>query len=429
MDDEDHDDDDDEDQPDDYKKQGTGHAIKAILGYNVSEILREQFTSDTDMDKLNTFIMDLDKKVHIDASDPRYSHIYRGIDIIMNRLVSELTKADSCFAEAKLRHTVSIYSNVKVGLPHETDYLLEVPDNRKMDIGDAFENATLFDMVLAITEQKKYDLTDGLTHWVIHGVEHNRNIGGICLTMQCPSDEGCSDSEEVGVTVDLVPAYIVKSKYEKLNGRASVFLPYNLQEYADKGELYRLLDREECDTGLIENQIMKQLTENKKRVFRVLKFLNQNVHVGELNGESYNNYLDGTTRLRLYGYKPSYPSYLLRVVFFHLLLGVHGTKAEEELTDGRLLKCFINLLHYFAKKDRDYIKHPFILKRRIYMNLPRLNWLPMHVLEDIDRMLQKEISGVSLQNSKVGEIRHLKFNENKDGTEFSLVNAPGGFSW
>ena len=57
----------------------------------------------------------------------------------MKRVVSELVKADSYFSEAKLRPTGSIHSGVKVRLPHEADYLLELPEDKTLDTGTFIE--------------------------------------------------------------------------------------------------------------------------------------------------------------------------------------------------------------------------------------------------------------------------------------------------
>ena len=65
-----------------------------FVKYNVSRFLRKNATSDTHMDYINLFIKKLDMQVHVDASDPRYSHIYHGVDIIMKRLTDALAKVD-----------------------------------------------------------------------------------------------------------------------------------------------------------------------------------------------------------------------------------------------------------------------------------------------------------------------------------------------
>ena len=174
--------------------------------------------------------------------------------------------------------------------------------------------------------------------------------------MECRSVESHSDSKPVGVTVDLVPGYLLTSTNATLRDEASAFLPFSLQQYAERGDLYRLIpdDCDPCDMGLIENQLMRELPERKKRVFRVLKFLNQNVHRDEISEFPIVG-LDEPTCLRLYGYKPLFPSYLLRLVFLNLLQHIHGTDTEDKLTDGRLLLCLIDMLQTYY-----YLVHPFI---------------------------------------------------------------------
>ena len=162
----------------------------------------------------------------------------------------------------------------------------------------------------------------------------------------------------------LIPAYVLKSASESLNNKTAAFLPHSLPEYAAKGDLYRLTTNDECDTGLLENQIMKELPESKKRVFRVLKFLNQNILFGNItDGKCDNINLDKEMLLHLYGYKPLTSSYHLRVFFLHLLLHVHGTPAEQELSDGRFFMCLIDMLKDSNNVNMD---HHLIQGRRLY---------------------------------------------------------------
>ena len=97
-------------------KQRNSNSIK----YNVSEFLRRHKSTcaDNRITNVNAFVRHFDEKVHVSATDPRYSHIYKGIDTIVHRLVEELGKLDPFFKFTKLRQTGSILSNVKVGLPN-----------------------------------------------------------------------------------------------------------------------------------------------------------------------------------------------------------------------------------------------------------------------------------------------------------------------
>ena len=105
------------------------------FSYNVSRFLRQcKMLESTKgwLTKVNEVIPLIDAKVHCDPSDPKYSHIYQSIDTIVHRLVAILSKQDKYFTHAKLRQTGSISSNTKVGLPHEADYVLEIPDDKTL---------------------------------------------------------------------------------------------------------------------------------------------------------------------------------------------------------------------------------------------------------------------------------------------------------
>ena len=99
--------------------------------YNVSQFLRE-YRSNVVMKWDDRLVEQLDTKYHVDASNPRYRHIYNGLDTIASRLRYFLSREDPVFKHAKLRKTGSIASNTKVGIPgipHESDYMLVLPDS------------------------------------------------------------------------------------------------------------------------------------------------------------------------------------------------------------------------------------------------------------------------------------------------------------
>ena len=182
--------------------------------------------------KVDTFTKRLDAKVHIDKNDPKYSHIYQEMDTIVKRVAAELTKLDPFFAEVKLRQTGSIISGVNVGLPHESDYMMELPEGKKLIAGKDFNRHTLFPLVHSIVKHQAVALVEGLDgQWEIHGVEKYERIGGVCLVMQNNGIANDHISEAVGVTVDLVPVYVMKTTHQVLNENAEAFLPYTLKEY------------------------------------------------------------------------------------------------------------------------------------------------------------------------------------------------------
>ena len=147
----------------------------------------------------------------------------------------------------------------------------------------------------------------------------------------------------------MIPVYLVTETKEKLNEKARAFLHslhslHSLHEYAQRGELYQLITKGKCDTGLIENAVIEKLPDDKKQIFRVVKFLFQNKI--SIPTSSLNDFetMDEKRRLKLFGYQPAISSYLLRLFFLHLLIHVHGTEAKEHLKGGVLAACLLDML-------------------------------------------------------------------------------------
>ena len=78
--------------------------------------------------RLDTFITTLDKKVTIDLRQEKYKIIYDELHIIVNDVIRRVRESDPRLADIKIRRTGSIKSGLKVGLPHETDYVIELPE-------------------------------------------------------------------------------------------------------------------------------------------------------------------------------------------------------------------------------------------------------------------------------------------------------------
>ena len=131
-------------------------------------------------------------------------------------------------------------------------------------------------------------------------------------------------------------------------------------------------DDDICDTGSIENDVMKQLPEDTKRAYRVTKYLITNLLILPPQPLSNVKHLREETQLRLYGRKPLVSSYTLRVLFLNLLINVHGTKTEQRLKGGLLVLCLLDIIHnYFHLGSDTFVDlcHPFILKRNVDTNI------------------------------------------------------------
>ena len=403
------------------------------LNYNVSDFLRLHRQP---LDNVDEFVDLLDANIHIDPNDQRYSHIYQGIDVIVKRVVSELSKSNPSFVNAKLRQTGSSTSGVKVGLPHESDYVLNTPTACLSD------RRSFFTQVKRVVTSKALELTVGLNgYWIIHGVEHHWRTGGVCLVMQSCVSPNNPFSDEVGVSVDIVPTTFAETQFESLNEKAETFLQKSLDEFDAQGLLYSVFAypgpgcKKRLDTGFIENDLMRELSSDTIKAYRVTKFLLQTMckssstpigTIGTLNEE----------RLRrLYGYKPLVSSYAIRILFIQLLIHVHGTEAEKRLKGGLLVICLLDMLKQCVAKcsyNIMFLNHPFLKQRHFILqgqNLDDLDdiihFLGKRNLADTvnefsllnnDEIYDSYISSIPERYLEQGELRAL-FKSNDDADD------------
>ena len=159
--------------------------------------------------------------------------------------------------------------------------------------------------------------------------------------------------------MDLVQVYAVEAT-QLLNEKAEVFLYDALDEYAIQEGLYKSLkyDDDICDTGFIENGIVKQLSAELKQAYRVTKCiisqLSYHITINGLKALSKGN------KVKLYGRKPWISSYQLRVLFLHLLINVHGTKVEQRLKGGLFVLRLLDMLEKCREQARHIDDHIYI---------------------------------------------------------------------
>ena len=193
--------------------------------------------------------------------------------------------------------------------------------------------------------------------------------------MHCYNDKGIQNHRTVGVTVDAVPVLRVKpyqikklaihshhgycahnrSKhgYDVLTPNAATFLPLSWVRYVDRGDVYQLVRLQKLDTGIIENNILKDLPTGVKQGFRIAKYLLQYC------------FKKWTTTRPLpkasFEYQPLVKSYLLRMCFLHLLIQTRCMENKEVLTGGVLALCLQVMLGRFLDKYcGQYVKHPIL---------------------------------------------------------------------
>ena len=247
--------------------------------FNISQFIKEYRDQPDDVIKrIDAFACDLDTKIHIDANDTRYKDIYDKAELVVKRLCEKLREKKINYENVYLRRTGSIKSGMKVALPHECAFLLFLEPELVMN-GSSDSNLFILQLhqdASAIVNTSFYELTSGFfTKLKIHGVTKHR--AGICLVMEYTYLEEC-EQYSVGVTVDIVPVCQAtpngqtKCDFTQL---AKQYLPRTIIEYIENRLIYRLVDRDQIDTGEIENNIIKDLPDDIKRGFRLAKYLTQ----------------------------------------------------------------------------------------------------------------------------------------------------------
>ena len=290
------------------------------VSYNVSEFLRKH-TDPEWIVKVDSFTKLLDQKVHIDPTLPKYAHIYNGIDTIISRIVKCLIRINPDIFEGSILHrTGSASSGVKVGLPHEADYMIELrhdnqPDYLRLTV------KTFNEIIEIILNTKKKAIMAGLKHWNIVGSYRHRVVG-LCLIMRCPSVSNQCDSEKVGVTVDIVPVYPAGTDGMEFTPTAATLLSRDLESCVQSDMVFQLIGVDKIDTGMIENEFLKDMSVEQKRAFRVVKYLFQTFiiryTVFDFNDKTLVDVIH-----KMFGYRPIVRSYWLRVFLLLLLQHTH----------------------------------------------------------------------------------------------------------
>ena len=406
--------------------------------YNISNFLRKCLEKPNDwISKANSFTKALDRKVHVSASDLKYKQIYQETNIIIERFC-DILKNDARFKAASLRRTGSIRADVKVGLPHETDYLLQLKHldvfkdepieklDSSNDVSSLEEAAQsqLIRRIMLLTKEESHramnikyrlrkdsgfaeehtkdvewyeqyikdshfhrivynilssntgqldKLLDGFNHWEILDIKELQKTRGLCFTMTCKTGEAKGDV--VGVTVDLIPVCVLTSCdviVGEFTEQALSMVPFDLDEYIKRGDVYRLINRQDIDTGIIENDLLKQLPEGVKRGFRITKFL---VNTIFRDVTPVNKIEDAD----IFGYTARIRSYTIRRILFHIVMQCHKTDSFTELTDGVLAMLILDMYRDLRMSGR-FISDPIIcydggvIMRPIdFSNTPQIN--------------------------------------------------------
>ena len=181
-----------------YNDEGVGECY-----YNVDKFLR--FINSRGQKwhhRLNSFTTALEKKVSINKSDPKIEPIYDGINCIVKGIAISLKENLSHFyGELEVIPTGSQTSRVKVGLPHEADFLFNLQNTIDTT---AYERDSETDFTELLCKDIARVIDDGIIsnqyRLRIHGIHPHEFIPGVCIVMSY----GEGEESRVGVTMDIV---------------------------------------------------------------------------------------------------------------------------------------------------------------------------------------------------------------------------------
>ena len=207
--------------------------------------------------------------------------------------------------------------------------------------------------------------------------------------------------------MDLLPVVTVSAghhlaSYWGTRQEAKTYLGYGIDRAMEQGQLVHLVTVAEIDTGIIENQLVKDLSEEKKVAFRVAKYLPQHFL-------AYRTNLCDEEKARIYGYKSLVKSYALRICFLHLLFQTHGRPEADQLTEDVLVHCLLDMLAFCYGSAKGKIgavrlNHPLITNERKQFVLcgdSELNDPIMTILREIRQNYALEYPFDNLENYKL----------------------------
>ena len=328
------------------------------IHFNISDFLRRHLCKPKSwISELNQFTKRIDARIHMDPnSDEHVKHIWISLETFLENVLGELQKNSNItgwFKNAFLIPTGSMYSNVKVGYPHEADYLL-VLENPKH--GEKYKVEVLYKQIESFVRDETIlgQLMDTLPLEFI-GIKENSGKG-VCFYFR-------HNQTGQGVSVDFTPVHQVRNNDPstfgiQLTEKANRYLGCRFAKLVTKGKIYRLIEETECDTGLVENDIVLRLSQAQKRGFRVAKYIIQNcdhvvpsyINKWALRKKSLYviNTIGHEDFWSIFGVKPSVSSYVVRLCFLNLLMHIHRRREYKLVTDGLLTLCLVEMVRTIA---------------------------------------------------------------------------------
>ena len=335
-------------------------AVKDIsYEFDVSKWVCDTCDDETS-DQCKLMMQKLDDVITIRREQPNHGEIYSQLEAIADNVCTELPKLQANLEKVLAIPTGSAYSDVKVGLPYELDFLLQI--QLRSDNPSDFTMATFYALMSELRE-KQLILNEQHKGWTLHGIQEHRV--GACLVLTYDDE---ASSQRLGVTIDLVPAYRVTEKdLERFSLREETltYLSHHCSlERTGKSDVYTLVSAirdSTFDTGVLKNDILASMSAEQKRGFRVAKYLLQNGVC--FDDAQYSKLLPRDVSLTLYGCRPVLKSFYVRICFLHLLLQLHKHDVTPQQLGGfRLALCVLDMFQtVFQTIHDEKIKDPSLM--------------------------------------------------------------------
>ena len=328
----------------------------------------------------NLLLQTLDSLAWRSSSLKEVRNVESIVESYVEQILQDMKETNSRW-DFRLIKCGSYYEGLRVGHPFEFDYMLEIISPQEafvLDDQDCSLNSIrvkmpsnvsdkdyletfMVDMIPALRECiRRRDSFRGLRYLE---VPDHYNQPNVCLLFAL---------KDAGIMIDLVPCvkfpYSQRHKLPRYVDETLTFLSKVIpgaerQELASdfiSNNLYlvstNIHSRWRISTSVVELHVMKNLHEELKKPLRVLKYL-CNTHL--VHSESFPvRHTDPNYMLKVFGYKPFIPSYVLKLLFlFHVSRFYNQTECQSPgmyhndttgilqlvIRDLKRFKSFINL--------------------------------------------------------------------------------------
>ena len=279
----------------------------------------------------NIFLTKLDAHIWQNKTKKEAQKVESLVKGYMSAILGDLYNTGKYKNEFHLIESGSFYEGLRVGLPYEFDFMLEIQEDVEYaTLNRELRTETQSDIQKKLISDLHQCFRKRKTHKELKLREFRDHYN-------CPNFWFYMQYKDIGVMVDLVPCL-------KLH---PCKLPFDLDEdmvtfihgvvpswSSDTSDIFEALylvpteihGQWRLSTSQVELQVMKHLPDNIKQYLRVLKYLCNKYLVHEHGYDS--RQIPKGEMLKLYGLKAFLPSYVLKLLFLDHLKEVHVKKIQ-----------------------------------------------------------------------------------------------------